>query len=141
MTFLELQPASTGAGVISAYLCALCLKWIIRTFQNLHNAIRILTSLQKIGHYTHMTISMSKESSVAGTEVVSARLAIRRFYETVLGTLAIAGKEEPALPAIAVQRVPLVLPELALLFGCHKIDHGRLQDISQIAAGLYEVVA
>ena len=79
----------------------------------------------------HVTIGVIKKIPVAGTEVVKTELAVRRFDETILGALAIAGKEEPALAAaIAGQSDTLVLPKFALLFRFYQLDHWLLHDVS-----------
>ena len=53
----------------------------------------------------------------AAAQIVQSRLAIARADDAVLGTLAIAGKQEIALLALAGQRMEFIETELALFLG------------------------
>lgn len=120
MTPLELQPASAGTGVISTNLRDIYLQGIstrsgLFFCKNLHDAIGGFTSAQKISHYLHLTVRVVEKSLITCTEVVQSHLAIWRFCETILRTLAVAGKEKPAFTAIAGQSILLISSELELL--------------------------
>ena len=61
--------------------------------------------------------------------------------DAVLGTLAVAGEQVLALPAVSRQRVGFGLPERALLFRSHELADRGLEDVAEQVRRVDEVVA
>ena len=104
VTLLELAAAAAGAGIIAIHIRK-------SPFENAHHLLRFAPAPDQPGHELHREIDVMKEQLETGTEVVQARLTIRRFDKPILGTFAVAGKAHAAFPAVSRERVALVLTE------------------------------
>jgi hypothetical protein len=65
-----------------------------------HYFIGVPALADQIGHDFHRFVYVMIEKFIAGAEIVKARFAIRRFNESIAGTVAIAGKEHIAIAAV-----------------------------------------
>ena len=65
---------------------------------------------------------MGEECIPAGAEIIEAVFAVGGGGETILGTLAVTGKADPAIQALLGQRSELVLAKLVLPVGGDQFD-------------------
>ena len=84
---------------------------------------------------------MAEKHLVAGAQVVQASFAIWSVGESMLGTLAIAGKPNVAFAAVSRQRRFLRFAETALLVGLDKCLQRGLHDVSEAILRIDEVIA
>ena len=115
VTLFELLPAAARARIIPAGFGERGLQLRIFGSVELHDLRRRPIAAQQLRHRAHGAVDVFEERHVARAQIVQPILAVRGRDEPVLGTPAVAGKAHDALPAIARQRVQLILAELALL--------------------------
>jgi len=102
-------------------LVVLCRKLLLPAFLSTPSRWRAPALLEFPGHEPHVRIDMVEELLVPGAKIIEALLAVGCADKSVLGTFAVAGKSHFAFTAISRQSVKLVLAELALLGGIHKL--------------------
>src|SRR4029077_90973 len=77
--------------------------------------------LQELRHCLHRGFCMVEKQIQPLTHVVMSGFSVARQYKPVLWTTSVAQWPHIAIPALRSQRVPLVIPEPALLRRTHKL--------------------
>ena len=141
MTFLDLEPTAARTGLIASRFGNDHRQFCVLLGQDLHDLCARESPPDQADHDLHGSIDMVKKSLVAFAQVIQPRLAIWRSQESIFGTLPMAGKADVAFPAIARQRIQLVLPKLKLFIRADEIDHVVLLDVAEQVLGLDKMVA
>ena len=139
MTFLVLQTAAAGAGIVSSRLEDQL--GDLAVFGVFHDLGRSPATAQFMSHEAHGPVYVPEELPVAGAEIIQPRLSIRGFDKSVLGAFSIAYKPDRTAAAIFRQALELLPPELLLLGRAGYAVHASLHDIAQKVSRLHKVIA
>ena len=81
-------------------------------FPVLHDICRGPPGLQLLHHELHGFGDMGEKELVAFAEVIETRFTVRRYGKPVFRAFTMAGKQEPALPAVCRQAFLFIPAEL-----------------------------
>lgn len=84
---------------------------------------------------------MSKETSIAFTEIIETSFARCCLREAIFRTFPVAQAQIAAIPALRRQQVALILPEFLLAWTVHHLKNGFAPYVSQFIFRENEMVA
>ena len=96
---------------------------------------------QFVCHKIHVGCHMLKELAITSAEIVESGISVAVAHEPLLGTFAIAGKEEVAFPALLRQHAAFHFCKLVLLCRIHHLGDGLVVQVAKQVFGKDEMVA
>ena len=142
---LDMHPASgpwtlvTDLGLAAASAGAPPVPWSCT--QERHDLIGETPLAQEPGHDLHRPVDVAEIGLVPGAQVVQPRLPVGCQRESILRTLAVAGKPHVAASTVGRKRVAFGRTEGALLGRRDQFHDMGVLDVAQEVVGLDEVVA